>query len=452
MKTLHKVERYVLLVGDVFFLYVSLYIKLLLRYAKFPDTDILGYHLLPFSILFVFWVISFFIAGLYEKHTTILKNKLPQIILNTEIINSVVAVLFFYFIPYLTITPKASLFIFLIVSLVFIFVWRLWLFERVFSRWNNEKKSNAILVATGDEMKELEHEINSNNRYSIKFVRTIDVSVHSAEGLRHELAESIAKEGVSVVVLDLKNEKVKPAAEYLYSLIFSKIEFIDVAKLYENIFEREPLSLLHHYWFLENISTSPKAVHDLFKRILDITLSIIGGAISLLFYPFVYIAIKLDDGGPIFIEQERIGKSGKLIKMIKFRSMRKRDSDKGIWLKENDTRVTRVGKFLRKSRIDELPQIWSVLKGDLSLIGPRPDIYNLGKELEAAIPYYSIRSVISPGLSGWAQVSQDLPPQSLEATKIRLAYDLYYVKNRSVILDIRIVLRTIRTLLSRSGM
>ena len=155
MKTLHKVERYVLLVGDVFFLYISLYITLLLRYAKFPDTDILGYHLLPFSILFIFWVISFFIAGLYEKHTTILKNKLPQIILNTEIINSVVAVLFFYFIPYLTITPKASLFIFLIVSLVFIFVWRLWLFERVFSRWNNEKKSNAILVATGDEMKEL---------------------------------------------------------------------------------------------------------------------------------------------------------------------------------------------------------------------------------------------------------------------------------------------------------
>ena len=128
-----------------------------------------------------------------------------------------------------------------------------------------------------------------------------------------------------------------------------------------------------------------------------------------------------------------------------------KSSDRGAWVMDNDKRITRVGSFLRKSRIDELPQLWNVLRGDISLIGPRPDIYDLGQELAHNIPYYTVRSTIKPGLSGWAQISQDLPPQSLEETKVRLAYDLYYVKNRSIVLDGQIIIKTIRTLLSRGG-
>ena len=128
-----------------------------------------------------------------------------------------------------------------------------------------------------------------------------------------------------------------------------------------------------------------------------------------------------------------------------------RTNDGGIWPTENDSRITRVGRFLRNSRIDELPQFWNVFKGDISLIGPRPDIYDLGVKLSSEIPYYNIRNTIKPGLSGWAQISQELPPHSLDETKLRLAYDLYYVKNRSIMLDIIIVLKTIRTLLSRTG-
>jgi lipopolysaccharide/colanic/teichoic acid biosynthesis glycosyltransferase len=127
-------------------------------------------------------------------------------------------------------------------------------------------------------------------------------------------------------------------------------------------------------------------------------------------------------------------------------------NDGGKWLTDADNRVTRVGKILRKSRIDELPQILAVIKGDMSFIGPRPDIVNLGETLEKQIPYHNTRSIIRPGLSGWAQVNQDKPPQSVEESKLRLSYDLYYIKNRSLGLDIRIALRTIRTLLSRFGM
>jgi len=129
-------------------------------------------------------------------------------------------------------------------------------------------------------------------------------------------------------------------------------------------------------------------------------------------------------------------------------------TDGGRWVAEadNDNKVTRVGYFLRKSRIDELPQVWSVLKGDLSLIGPRWDIKGLKDTLEKQIPYYGIRTIVKPGLSGWAQVNQEKPPQSLEETKARLSYDLYYIKNRSLGLDIQIALKTIKTLLSLVGM
>jgi lipopolysaccharide/colanic/teichoic acid biosynthesis glycosyltransferase len=123
-----------------------------------------------------------------------------------------------------------------------------------------------------------------------------------------------------------------------------------------------------------------------------------------------------------------------------------------VWLPVSENKVTRIGHFLRKSRIDELPQALSIIKGDMSLIGPRADIIDLGKRLAGEIPYYSIRTVVTPGLTGWAQINQEKPPQSVEETKTRLTYDLFYIKHRSVMLDFVITLRTLKTILSREGM
>jgi lipopolysaccharide/colanic/teichoic acid biosynthesis glycosyltransferase len=182
---------------------------------------------------------------------------------------------------------------------------------------------------------------------------------------------------------------------------------------------------------------------------MDICIAGVLAVLSLLVYPFVIFAIKIEDGGPIFIIQERVGQGNRPIKLWKFRSMR--GSDGGVWLTKEDGRVTRVGRFLRRSRIDELPQLWNVVFGDISLIGPRPDIMDLGKKLAQELPYYTVRNLIKPGLSGWAQLKQDLPPQSVAETRIRLAYDLYYLKNRSFILDVTIALKTIKVLLLRKG-
>ena len=434
-----------LFLGDIMFFFVALWVTLFLRHQTIPTSEILLSHVLPFSILFVIWILVFFITGLYEKHTVILKSRLPNLIFRVWLINSIIGVLFFYFIPYFGITPKINLFIYAFVSFAFIFFWRLYLS----SFFIVKRFENAMIIGSGNEMEELYNEVNKNTHYGLNFVASFDLQKGDYSNLGKIIFDTVKKEQVSLIIIDLEHDKIQPIMSELYSLIFSDVRFMSMYKVYEDVFKRVPFFILRYDWFLENISTSPKMFYDIVKRITDISLSLIGMIVSFIFLPFVYLAIKLDDGGQVFITQERIGQSGKKIKILKVRSMSTNDG--GVWPTEDDSRITRVGKFLRNSRIDELPQFWNVLKGDVSLIGPRPDMCDLGDNLASEIPYYNVRNTIKPGLSGWAQVNQDLPPHSLEETKLRLAYDLYYVKNRSVILDIKIILKTIRTLLSRSG-
>lgn len=445
MKISNRREYLTLFVGDVFFLVLSLFLMLSFRFGEIPNQGLFEAHLAPFSLLFIASVLIFYIAGLYEKHTVILKSRLPHIILRAQAFNSVVAVLFFYFVPYFGISPRTNLFIYLLISFGLIIFWRLSLSPLLFTKHSEP----ALLISSGKEMKELSEEINKNGNYGLHFVSLIDLELDSSLEIEHKIKEMIHKRDVSIVVIDLEHDKVRAILPSLYGMVYSNVRFVAMYKVYEDVFKRIPFSVLQYNWFLENISTSPKLVYDTLKRIIDIVLSLIGGIASLVLYPFVFAIIRLDDGGPIFITQSRIGQGGKMMKILKFRSMKVNDG--GLWPVEGDERITRAGKFLRASRIDELPQFWNVLRGDVSLIGPRPDIVDLGKELSEKIPYYNVRNVIQPGLSGWAQTNQEFPPHTIEETKVRLAYDLYYVKNRSLVLDVRIILKTIRTLLSRTG-
>jgi len=165
----------------------------------------------------------------------------------------------------------------------------------------------------------------------------------------------------------------------------------------------------------------------------------------------VAIAIKLDSPGPVFYSQERTGLKRKLFKVYKFRSMYQNAEAKGVqWASKRDPRITRVGRWIRLTRIDELPQLWNVLQGEMSLIGPRPERPNFDAELEQAIPYYNIRYLVAPGISGWAQVMYPYGA-SIEDAYEKLAYDLYYIKNYSLFLDLEIALRTLRVVLLGKG-
>jgi lipopolysaccharide/colanic/teichoic acid biosynthesis glycosyltransferase len=169
--------------------------------------------------------------------------------------------------------------------------------------------------------------------------------------------------------------------------------------------------------------------------------------------------MRVEGGGPLFITQERIGRFNRPVTVYKLRTMTENRSASATWTTEDakeGNRITRVGAILRKLSIDEIPQVWTILKGEMSLIGPRNDIKGLGERLASEIPYYNIRNFVKPGVTGWAQTHQhymgnNISPQSLEESKVRLSYDLYYVKNRSLLLDVEIALRTLKTLLSRFG-
>src|SRR3989338_710839 len=351
MGSLHRKELFILLFGDFLFFLVSLWLALFLRNLEIPSRELFSIHFLPFSLLFVAWIIVFYIAGLYEKHTVILKSRLPSVLANTQLVNSALAVVFFYFIPLFGITPKTILFIYLFVSFVIILAWRMYGYFLI----GRGHLDNAILIGSGEEMKELLEEVNNNPIYNLKFVSSVDLNRADEKGFWDEIVSRIYSENVSIIAIDPANENVEPVLPHLYNLTFSKISFIDMHKIYEDIFNRVPLSLLRYNWFLENISTTPRAAYDAMKRMMDITLSLILFIPSLIIYPLVYLAIRLDDGGSFFIVQERIGEGNKIIRIFKFRTMTANDSRQYGASGTSKLEITKAGKFLRNSRIDELP-------------------------------------------------------------------------------------------------
>ncbi len=451
MNISNKKEPILLAIGDFLFLAGSLWLMLFVRYGSDFEPGRLSSHFEAFWVIFALSILVFFIAGLYEKHATVLKHDLPNIIFNSVLANTGISVLFFYFIPQfaeVSITPKINLFIYALISFGVLLLWRLMLFPLFGVR----KKENALIVGSGVEMGELMEEVNRNPRYNVSFVSSIDLQNIHPDDFSIELSRQISSNAITLVAIDADNQKSLPILPYLYNLIFSQVRFIDMHKMYEDVFDRVPVSLVRHGWFLQHVSTSPRVLYDVLKRTMDIVLSLFLALISLILYPFVYVAIKLDDGGSLFIVQNRIGKNNRVIQTIKFRTMSIDDGGNNGAGVQNT--FTKVGPFLRKTRIDELPQLWNVLLGDMSLIGPRPELPAYVSVYENEIPYYNVRHLIKPGLSGWAQLYQKDPPKGLanrDLTRTKLSYDLYYIKHRSLLLDLKIALQTIKTLLSRSG-
>jgi lipopolysaccharide/colanic/teichoic acid biosynthesis glycosyltransferase len=240
----------------------------------------------------------------------------------------------------------------------------------------------------------------------------------------------------------------------MYDAAFHKQRFalVDVIDLYQEMFDRVPLSLIRYEWVLRHVSAS--RVYDAVKRIFDTVMALIMGIISLIVYPFVALAIRIDDGGEVFITQERVGRYQKPIHIIKFRTMS--GNDNGVYDVTGKTtlKITRVGKWLRTLRIDELPQLWNVVSGDLSLVGPRPELPALAAQYSARIPYYNARYLVNPGLTGWAQIRHDRDPHhgaDITETKMKLSYDLYYLKRRSLLLDLFIMMQTVRIVFTARG-
>src|SRR3989344_4382534 len=194
-----------LFVGDIILLYASLWLALAVRFWSIPTERILDTHFFPFTIIIAVWLLVFFIGGLYEKHTLILKSRLPQTVFNTQVINTFIAVLFFYFIPYFGIAPKTNLFVYLLFSFVLILAWRIY-GDRTL---HPSVKERGILVGSGVEMRELKDEVNNNPRYAMEFVSFIDLNDIEGMDFKEEVLSRIYSEDIQIIVVDLKNEKVE---------------------------------------------------------------------------------------------------------------------------------------------------------------------------------------------------------------------------------------------------
>ncbi len=441
-----------LFLGDIIVLVVSLILTLWLRYGKFPSTQVFELHLAPFSILFITFILVYFIAGLYDNHTRLFKNRLPITLLNVQLVNTVVGISFFYFIPYFSIAPKVVLFLFLVLSLFLMYIWRIF-FVFKFNSHKKDKIQKAILIADSREALELEQEINSNSKYNISFIKIIK-PIDNAQGIISEIKDFIAINDISIIVLDTNDKRLQNVIPSLYPIAMKGVLFFDIEKIYETIFDRIPVSIVGQTWFIEHMSSmAPKLVYDSVKRLIDIAVSFVLGTISIIVYPFVIIAMKIeDDNGVIFSYQNRVGQYNKIIRIIKFRTMTVANDD-GKWGKM-ENKVTKVGAFLRKTRIDELPQLWNVLRGDISLIGPRPEFLEPVEKYSQEIPNYTIRHSVKPGLSGWAQIYHEKHPHhglDIVETTNKLSYDLYYIKHRSFLVDMKIALRTLKVLLTFAG-
>ena|SRR3989338_994487 len=438
-----------LFAGDILIFAFSLWLTLLLRYGAVPSSILYWTHLQVFGILFAVWALVFYMAGLYSKRVLLLQYELTGAIVRTQLLNITLAALFFFIVPGIGLAPKTNLGVYLVISLALVLVWRLQIVPRITKPGFRDR---AAFIGSGPDAHELVAEVNKNPRYHLEFkvVMAPEQVINDLDGF----AERLVKEKVTVLVMDTTAPNLGPLLPSIYGLAFldRQYEFADLYRMYEEVFDRVPLSLLRYEWFLKNISLPSVGMYAAIKRAIDVLGGLLMGLATLLILPFVALALQFEYPGSVFITQMRMGRNGSRIKTYKFRSMR--FGDRSAWEGEDENTVTRVGNVLRRTSLDEFPQFVNVLRGELSLIGPRNDVEALGRRLAEAIPYYNIRYVVKPGITGWAQINQQyeqgkLSPQSIEDTKVRLAYDFYYIKNRSLALDILIALRTIKRMLFR---
>lgn len=403
--------HFLLFAGDIAAFAVSLYLTLWLRYFEIPSETTLSPYIIPFAFLFAFWAFVFYSAGLYSKRLLLFPSRVRDALLKVQLVNIVLAALFFFLIPVFGIAPKTILVLYLVVSLAIVLLWRTALYPRISIPRARER---FVLVASGPEADELCAEVNGNPRYGIELV--------------------------------MQSSDDHP--------VISQYQTVPFEDMYEEVFDRIPLSQLGRAWFTENVAPEDSMFYTIAKRCIDIVGGLLMGLVTLAITPFVFIANRIEDPGPLFIKQERLGQHGGRIMVYKFRSMQKNVTASGEWTHEGENRVTRVGAFLRHTSLDEFPQFISVIQGKISLVGPRNDILGLGQRLAQALPYYEARYLVAPGITGWAQINQqyepgNVSPQSVEETKVRLAYDFYYLKHRSLGLDIVIAIKTLKRMFFR---
>jgi exopolysaccharide biosynthesis polyprenyl glycosylphosphotransferase len=356
--------------------------------------------------------------------------------------------------------PRVGVGAFLVFASTLTLLWRL-LFIRIYKQTGQMRRMLIVGAGkAGQTLAELYNSLEPRSFHIIGFVDDDTAKVGEifydipVLGTSEQLLELIEDNRISDIVVAINGEI---RGKTFQTILDAQERGVDVTRmpiLYEEMTGRVPIHHLESDWiirsFVDGLPTS--GFYELFKRLMDIAGALVGLLVLAAVFPFIALAIYLDSGLPIFYSQPRLGRGRKVFTIYKFRSMRRKNESGNDFraTAENDPRVTRVGKLLRKTRLDELPQFWNVLRGDMSLVGPRAEVPRLVEEYQKQVPFYRARLLVKPGLTGWAQINYGYVA-TVEETSIKLEYDLYYIKHRTLAMDFQIILRTIGTVIRRTG-
>lgn len=416
--------------GDFIAFWLSLLIILSVRLGGVFNSPLASKHILPFAILYISWVLIFYLFSLYDLF--VIKPNIPHLrrfalALMTSLF---VGVILFYLVPIFGITPKTNLLLQVVSFGVLSFLSRR-MFYVIYSKRITRP---AILVGERVHMDELHNAIKNNPQIGLSVVF---YSQNLSESLKNYSGQ---KNSVFIIDTDANNI----STQDFIRLYKNDNEIIDIAEAYERYLDKIPIGSVSQSWILENIKIKKDALYSFSSRIIEVVFSIIALIVSSPVVAVCALLIHLEDKGPVFFKQDRIGINGKVFKLFKLRSMKVHEEKKGeVWLSDSGPLVTRIGKIIRKTHIDEIPQMINILRGDLALVGPRPEWTELVDIFEKSIPNYGLRHIIRPGFTGWAQIKYRYSG-NIETTKEKFEYDLYYIKNRNIFIDFGIVIKTIQ--------
>lgn len=447
--------KLVLAVGDYVGMVLALSLVLILRYGQEAFMQQFSRHITPFQPIFGVWIIVLYIARMYD-FTAPFNHRA---FLSAVLINGAIATIYFYvFIDLFDIQPRRNLAFVIVAFYLSFYLWR-HAFAGAYDRLHQPRA--VAIVGWDAHARELAELITKHRRQGYRVVAVVD----SADV---ELPRSLCDSGVrvlpSIVALEdairsgfivdalaVGDTWYQGASADLYRLLSYGVRFYQLTTFWERFDESIPVYAARESWFLEHFDHGEAHSYAVFKRAVDLLVIVVAAPVYVPLGIVTAIMVALTSRGPVFFSQVRVGRNQRHYTIHKFRSMRRDAERSGAqWAQDNDPRVTRIGRFLRATRLDEIPQVWNVLKGDMSIIGPRPERPVFVDALARNVPHYHLRHLVRPGITGWAQVRYRYGASEEDAA-IKLMYDLYYVKNFTLVLDVKIMLKTILTVLTYRG-
>lgn len=453
-------ERKILLrIFDVLSVLLALYFVGIIFKFNYFNISATNYY---WIIVLGFYINMF--GTVFEMYNLQVASNQFQIIKSIVLTSSTTVLIYLLTPVYTPVLPSNRLQIvfFYIAIFLALFFWRLFYVRFLAS---NRFTKKVILICDKDQLEELVLGLESvDPHYKVMgYINSDSINTTNVKNDSHfvknieidQLENFVVKNSVSEVVI--ASQKTDGITVNLYNQLIHLLEngyiIREYTQVYENITQRIPVQYVARdfYRYFPFSRSNQNQLYLLVVRIVEILISLLGVSLGVILSPFILLGNLIGNKGKLFYTQERVGKNGKIFKILKFRTMKTNAETNGaVFAVINDSRVTPFGKFLRKTRIDEFPQFINILKGDMAVIGPRPERPVFVNEIGEVMPFYETRHVIKPGLTGWAQVNYSYG-ETINDSLIKLQYDLYYIKHRSIFLDINIIFKTISTVLFYRG-